>query len=760
MRSTSSFLRARFAALIVPFLFVSSADAWFASYGSSPGPDSSAIAIDQEGNVFHGGHPPRKVSGADGSEIAKQPDSESFYSNGIAVGPFAYAAMTNGFETVLFDFSGSPSNPLRFWVHDESHGGNRIAVAGNSDVVVGAYGFVTRLDSDTGAPNWSMVGGDSPEFAIDASDDVLIKSQVPMKVDGDLGFVVWYNQNTVTTGSAAMNPAGDFFVAGISPDIPDFTVVKLTASYGTESWRTSFASDPLSGAQPRTAVTDASGDLLVLGRVSDSSNDHFVLKLDGVTGQELWRYTLATVEETDGAWDLAIDGAGDAFVAATGAGMFTIIKFDGGSGSPIWQESPGAGFAYAVEVDHFGDVVAGGDVGAFGVLKLRGASGDDYFPDCGNASIEVDEECDDGGLTNADGCDSTCDLEPFDQTAMGSVSTGFDASDPSPVHASVTSPSGGSVGIARTTSVAQLYSYGTAGVGFAVSGPVEPATDPLVLSFLIEHRIVPMGKSFLAFKDGAAVPECEGVAGDATPDPCMSERTELMNGDVQLTVLATSGGQWSFGFSFNGYGATCGNHRVDIREQCDDGNLADGDCCTSGCRFPVALDGTCSAASKSALSIERDPSGIANRLRWKWKSTDAFSVGDFGSPETSTPLSMCVYDGDGNVIHADAPASGTCAGSPCWRMDVARGKAEYRDDEPTPEGFARMKAKSGDAGRGKILVDGRGTNLRLADDDVLALPVRARLLRGDGMPGCWEANFSNPERVSSNEAARFKAKSD
>ena len=56
------------------------------------------------------------------------------------------------------------------------------------------------------------------------------------------------------------------------------------------------------------------------------------------------------------------------------------------------------------------------------------------------------------------------------------------------------------------------------------------------------------------------------------------------------------------------------------------------------------------------------------------------------------------------------------------------------------------------------MAKGKGANLSLPQSPALTLPVRARLIRGDGTPACWEATFSS--HVSKNDAVQFKAKSD
>jgi len=204
----------------------------------------------------------------------------------------------------------------------------------------------------------------------------------------------------------------------------------------------------------------------------------------------------------------------------------------------------------------------------------------------------------------------------------------------------------------------------------------------------------------------------------------------------------------------------CGNGHLDAGEQCDDGNLSNGDCCTSVCTHTIPLEFTCSPAlaTKASLALKKDPAEAKNALKWKWTGVDAFNVAELGAPDVTTPLSLCVYDHDGPVLSALAPAGGTCAGTPCWQVDVGKGKVKYTDKDLTPDGLSKIQGKSGLAGKGKLAVQGKGANLSMSALS-LTLPVRARLIRSD-TPACWEATFSLPGNVKKNDAAQFKAKSD
>ena len=114
----------------------------------------------------------------------------------------------------------------------------------------------------------------------------------------------------------------------------DFYVRKLSAT-GTVVFT---AQNHLGGNEYPAAVSlDAAGSVLVAGRVDLAGNsDWFVAKLDGVTGAVLWSDTYGG-SGNDRALSLAIDAAGDVYVAGyvtdvpTGFTNMVVIKYLGGA---------------------------------------------------------------------------------------------------------------------------------------------------------------------------------------------------------------------------------------------------------------------------------------------------------------------------------------------------------------------------------------------------------------------------------------------
>ena len=246
------------------------------------------------------------------------------------------------------------------------------------------------------------------------------------------------------------------------------------------------------------------------------------------------------------------------------------------------------------------------------------------------------------------------------------------------------------------------------------------------------------------------------------------------------------------------FGNTCGDGALEAGEQCDDGNTADGDCCSSTCEYDAAATpcadadpcttdlcdgaGTCQHEScplcevcdagigciarpraecavpgpggrASLMLRDRDPDG-GDLARWAWRSPTA--PHDFGDPIATDDYALCVYAGAAEALwlSGNAPAGDTCAGQPCWKglgaPPLSEG-AEYFDRERTPNGIGTL-VLSAKPPRTRIKLKARGPLLGLPAFGSLDLPVRVQLQRTG--TACWEATFDTP-RLSTGDM--FKA---
>ena len=227
----------------------------------------------------------------------------------------------------------------------------------------------------------------------------------------------------------------------------------------------------------------------------------------------------------------------------------------------------------------------------------------------------------------------------------------------------------------------------------------------------------------------------------------------------------------------------CSNGIVTAGEQCDDGNVTGGDCCAPTCQLEptgspcndghacttidVCNAGVCAgtaapaAGCRAALGgslLLRDASpDTRDLLAWKWSQGAATSLQDFGNPVAGTTgFTLCLYDevaGSWSLkLSAALPGGGTCARKPCWKASGATG-FRYGDRGATPDGVYQAALKAGVGGQASIKVKAKGIHLAMP-----ALPlaqdttVTAQLVSGDGI--CWASAYDVP--ALRNDGAQFK----
>jgi uncharacterized delta-60 repeat protein len=119
------------------------------------------------------------------------------------------------------------------------------------------------------------------------------------------------------------------------------------------------------------------------------------------------------------------------------------------------------------------------------------------------------------------------------------------------VETSVTTPNAGTVSITETPVEEPVPSgFSLLGEQVEITAPVATVEDPLTLLFQLDASLVPPGQdetTVQVFKDGVEVDACSGSPGTASPDPCVSNRATLPDGDVEITVLTSQAGLWTFG---------------------------------------------------------------------------------------------------------------------------------------------------------------------------------------------------------------------
>src|SRR5262249_38752556 len=212
---------------------------------------------------------------------------------------------------------------------------------------------------------------------------------------------------------------------------------------------------------------------------------------------------------------------------------------------------------------------------------------------------------------------------------------------------------------------------------------------------------------------------------------------------------------------------SCGDGILDAGEQCDDGNTLNGDCCSSTCQFEApggdcgsamcggqcdgagtcAIRTDCKAAGKAGLLLKNNMDDTKDKLVWKWLKGDATSLADLGTPTGTTAYALCIYSGTSAaaIAEADIPAGSL------WSAAGTKG-FKYKDSAGTNDGVTKALVKSGDAGKAKALVKGKGMNLP-DPSTPLTLPITVHLVNDNNV--CFETVFNS---FIKNDTSQFKAK--
>ncbi|MGH7789183.1 MAG: pre-peptidase C-terminal domain-containing protein [Candidatus Binatia bacterium] len=215
----------------------------------------------------------------------------------------------------------------------------------------------------------------------------------------------------------------------------------------------------------------------------------------------------------------------------------------------------------------------------------------------------------------------------------------------------------------------------------------------------------------------------------------------------------------AFGLSTSAAAGICGDGTLNLGEDCDDGNVLNGDCCTSTCGMPVC---TVTAFGKGGL-LSKETAG-KEKLVAKFLKGPALTQTDFGDPfGGTTAYHLCVWD-DGPALvggYRVDRAGDVCSGASalCWKPlgqppPSGAGYA-FKDSDAVSDGIAKMSLKGGGAGKSKVLVKGRGAALpSIATALQTSTSVTLQLVGSDA-PVCLQKTLSN---ITKQEAGFFKAK--
>ncbi len=251
----------------------------------------------------------------------------------------------------------------------------------------------------------------------------------------------------------------------------------------------------------------------------------------------------------------------------------------------------------------------------------------------------------------------------------------------------------------------------------------------------------------------------------------------------------------------------CGDGFQEGSEACDDGNVVDGDCCSSACVLDAAGTscsdasvctsvetcngaGTCNAGSvlacddgdpcttdacdavlgctapavpahasacvyadRGSLALRDEPA--ASKLQWLIASHDTTSAAAVGDPTVDTDYALCIYDETANVpalaARLDVPAGSG------WQA-IAATRFQYKDAAGGVNGVQRLRI-DGKANGSKVQLKAKGANVPLpgpvAPDRYFTRDRRVVVQLRNTVGGCWTLSLSSDKK---NSATEFKAK--
>ena len=134
---------------------------------------------------------------------------------------------------------------------------------------------------------------------------------------------------------------------------------------------------------------------------------------------------------------------------------------------------------------------------------------------------------------------------------------------------------------------------------------------------------------------------------------------------------------------------------------------------TTTTTLPVTCDvspqGVCTAAEKAKLSVNEKTAGKQKVKFQLTKLVPMVAKADFGAPVLSdTSYALCVYNAANALVgsYEVARGSDTCGTDPCWENFKDTGFAYADKDLLSADGISKIQLVGGDAGKGKVKLQG------------------------------------------------------
>jgi hypothetical protein len=187
---------------------------------------------------------------------------------------------------------------------------------------------------------------------------------------------------------------------------------------------------------------------------------------------------------------------------------------------------------------------------------------------------------------------------------------------------------------------------------------------------------------------------------------------------------------------------------------------------------PDMADNGCMTGFQKAFLLIRENVPGKEKLVAKLGGGPALDQTDLGNPlsgadgGTGTMVSLCIYDGDGNLageLVAAGPTSTCTDGALCWKSignapndpnGPGKGYA-YKDTNASTDGVQKLLYKGGELGKPKVIVKAKGSNLPLGIPAALQTSTQATIQLRSSDGECLSATVTD---IKKQEAGFFKAK--
>ena len=223
---------------------------------------------------------------------------------------------------------------------------------------------------------------------------------------------------------------------------------------------------------------------------------------------------------------------------------------------------------------------------------------------CGNGALDASETCDDGNMVSGDGCSATCVTESgYNCTGTPSVCTASAAN--------ATCATATAVTATRTITGEDTHGGGTSpsGAGCTTAAGATlfyAVTVPAFTGVRVDVAPDAMIDPVIRVQDSCAATTCtsrtdSGNAGAPETFTVNNVTASPITRIVEVDgYFAATPGVYSVTFTY--IAATCGNGMTGPGENCDDGNMANGDGCSSTCAVEPGYGCTTAAPSVCTLT--------------------------------------------------------------------------------------------------------------------------------------------------------------